>query len=104
MIAKQIAGVQPMSSGAGALFNMGGELEWSMWQRTFSLWPRRSITNKFIFGWINKSSLDDWNVRIGPGQTTMSLPKHMQAGRRPKRISRFATDKELFMTKLKGET
>lgn len=85
MIATKIVGVQPMGSGVSE----DPEPKWSKWRRTISFWPRRSINGKLIFGRIHTSWRNDWGIGVVDG---------------PKHIWRYATDKELFTAKLKGET
>lgn len=89
MIAKTILGVQPLSPTAGELFHMNNK--WSEWRRTISFWPRKSISGKIIIGQINKRSKNSF-------KGTRAL------GGRKIRIHEFATNKELFTVKLKGET
>lgn len=89
MIAAQIVGIQPMTN-TNNIFNMSDEHYWTQWRRTISIWPRRSINNKIIFGWINKRSRED--MRPGWGEMYILRPN----------IIEFATDKELFTAKLKG--
>ena len=93
MIAKEIVGVQPMTQATGSVFKMkttysDGVLNpWTEWRKTTSIWPRRSINGKIIFGWINKRGRNVWD---GPmdGKAT--------------RKREFATNKELFTQRLKG--
>jgi hypothetical protein len=92
MIAKEIVGVQPMTSAAGEVFKMKTTYEdgvlnpWTKWRKTTSIWPRRSVNGKLIFGRINKRSRNIWD---GP----------MDGKAQRKR--EFATDKELFRQRLK---
>lgn len=85
MLAEQIVGVQSMTATQREIFNIINP--WSEWRRTTSLWPRRSIGGKWIFGCINKRGKPNWNDHYG----TRRLRKR-----------EFATNKELFKLKLKG--
>jgi len=94
MIAKEIASVQPMQgmqASTGSIFqlNVNDSLinPWSEWRKTTSLWPRKSINGKWIFGFINKRGRNVWD---GP-----------MVGK-AKRKREFATNKELFASRLKG--
>lgn len=88
-IAEQLASIQPMSS-IGQVFASQPLLEpWTKWRKTTSIWPRRSVNGKIIFGRINKRSRPDYRPIEGIQQRT--------------RIREFATDKELFHQKLRGE-
>lgn len=92
MIAAQIVGIQPMTNTTNNIFGMRLRYEhnWTQWRRTISIWPRMSINNKIIFGWINKRSREDM------------LPVNGDIYIRHPRIIEFATDKELFTAKLRG--
>ena len=87
MIAEQIVGVQPMSAQTSDLFSLNVLNPWSNWRKTTSIWPRRSINGKIIFGRINKRSRQVWDG-----------PMHGKANR----LREFATNKELFASILKG--
>ena len=89
-IAKQIVNIQSMTCTINNAFNMRFEFDWTQWRPTISIWPRRSINNKIIFGWINKRSRE--NRRLFQGEFWQP----------PMRIEEFATDKELFIAKLRG--
>ena len=89
-IAEQLASIQPMSGNAGQVFTPQPIRQpWTKWRKTTSIWPRRSINGKIIFGRINKRSRPSY------------LPMEGNQGR--PRIREFATDKELFHEKLRGE-
>lgn len=89
-IAKHIVNVQPMTDSINNIFNIRYEYDWTKWRPTISIWPRRSINNKIIFGWINKRSREDG--RPVNGDLSFRYPS----------IKEFATDKELFIAKLRG--
>ena len=84
VIAKELVEVQPMTS-TGEIFNMSSRTEFSDWRRTTSFWPRKSINNRWIFGFINKRGKTLWGAH---GKI---------------RCREFATNKELFTSRLKGE-
>jgi hypothetical protein len=87
-IAEQLASIQPMSTGAGAIFDTGMINPWSEWRKTTSIWPRRSINGKIIFGRINKRGRNVWDGAM-QGKATR---KH-----------EYATNKELFERRLRGD-
>lgn len=88
IMAKNILGVQPMT-GTGAIFNIE---PWSDWRRTISIWPRKSVTGKIIFGWINKrSTMIAKPVKRGKPWRVQHI-----------RIREYMTNKELFKAKLEG--
>ncbi len=92
LIAQELAGVQPMQGSTGSIFklNIKDSLinPWSDWRKTISLWPRKSINGKWIFGHINIRGRNVWDG-----------PVHGKA----KRKQEFATNKELFASRLKGK-
>ncbi len=59
---------------------------WGNWCKTMSLWPKKSITGKMILGRVNKR----WKTYHGPHG---NLHDQYQ----------YATNKELFLAKLKGK-
>lgn len=59
---------------------------WTNWCKIINLWPRKSITGKMILGRINTR----WKTYHGPNGNF-----HGQY--------EYATNKELFLAKLKGE-
>ena len=95
MVAAQITGakpgVQPMPGNVSQILDMvNARTEWTDWRKTTSLWPRKSISGKIIIGQINKRS-----------KNSFQGSRHI--GGHKIRIREFATDKELFTAKLKGE-
>jgi len=94
MIADMITKVQPMQGKTGSIFSLNIEDSiinpWSEWRRTTSLWPRESITGKWIVGRINKRGRNVWGGGGMQGKAT--------------RKRQFATNKELFALKLKGNS
>jgi hypothetical protein len=83
-MAKALNTIQPMS----VIFAPNIPIiEWTVWRKTTSVWPRSSINGNIIFGRINKRS------RMG----TLS-----PGGHHP-HITEFATNKELFEAKLRGD-
>ncbi len=88
MIAEQIVGVQPMTSSSTQVFNMkvtSPYTVWTKWHKTVSIWPRKSISGNIIFGYINKR-----------GRTYNGPHGNL-------RCREFATDKEVFTSRLKGD-
>jgi len=83
VIAKEIVDVQPMTGSTGDIFSMTDP--WSEWRKTISIWPRKSISGKIIFGYINKRARTIWGAH---GKL---------------RIREFSTNKELFASRLKGD-
>ena len=68
------------------------EPAWRSWHMHTVIWPRRSITGKFIFGQVNRSSRDEFEVPFGVYLGELE----------PGTEHRYATDKELFKAKLEG--
>jgi len=66
---------------------------WESWHDIFVIWPRRSITGKFVFGRVNRSSRDEFQVPFGV----------YLGDNEPGRLHRYASNKELFMARLAGE-
>ena len=93
MMAAQITGAKPgIQPGniSQVLDMVNARTEWTDWRKTTSLWPRKSISGKIIIGQINKRS-----------KNSFKGSRHI--GGRKIRIREFATNKELFEAKLKGE-
>ena len=95
IIAESIVGVQPMDNvklpfGNRTFLTNGPK--WESWKKKLVFIPRKSIYGKFVFGWINRSSKDEFEVPFGAA-----------AFRNSKRFHRYANNKELFKATLKGE-
>ena len=90
MIAEDIVGVQPITGIAGSLFSMKTILTsgWSEWEKTFIWWPKRSIFGKLIFGLANKSERHIYDHEVVAERTKTEL--------------KYASNKELFVLRLKG--
>lgn len=94
-MAKDILGVQPMTVKTGEILSIRNDGKaWSNWRKTTSIWPRRSIDGKIIFGRINKRDRTSWEGNSNPNTSGIAFNKI--------RIHEFATDKELFKAKLEG--
>ena len=96
LIADAIVGVQPMDASMAKIFGPQGGFKvakWEAWHKTLVIWPKQSIYGKRVFGIINKSSRDEFEVPFG-----VYLDQHLSPGRE----HRYATNKELFKAKLEG--
>jgi hypothetical protein len=92
LIAEMLVGVQPMQGPVGNMLTTKYKPNWEEWHSKIIIWPRRSINGKLVFGFVNRSSRDEFEVPFGAaaGHPT------------PKRFHRYATDKELFKARLEG--
>lgn len=95
-VAEQIAKIQPLDGKDGRIFapHIPG-IAWTKWRKTISIWPRRSINGKIIFGRINKRSKPNYNPIIRNNRRS-------RVRDRRSRVKEFATNKELFHQKLKN--
>ena len=90
LMAEEIVGVQPMTAPPAEIFTVKTNIlnPWTKWRKTTSFWPRKSINGKWVFGFINKRGRTVWEGAMhGKG----------------KRKREFASNKELFAWKLKGD-
>jgi len=91
MIASDLVKVQPMHSN---IFNLETKYAAEKWRKKFLLWPQKSINGKTVFGLINERGVwkDVKEALSGQGYKTHT-----------ERVIEYATNKELFELKLKGE-
>ena len=88
IIARQLAGVQPMQGPVGSVHSLRSRLRspWTPWEKRFSWKPKRSINGKLVLGYLNVSLA--WVCD--------------QDGNESDTEYRWATNKEVFLLKLKG--
>lgn len=105
-IAKELTSVQPMSGPARSgstdpyeFFDWITESEWSEWHKTFLFWPQRSISGKLIVGRVNVSAR---LVRRPPSWWEKFRRRRLWA--RIVCLRKYASDKELFVENLKGNS
>ena len=92
-IAEQLASIQPMS-GTGDIFKIGREDTVGDWKKKFTFWPKKSINDKWIFGRINERGHWKWSQEVISGENYTTHQVH---------TIEYATDKEIFKGKLKGD-
>ena len=98
VIAEELASIQPMQGSTGSIFSLNVKDQtnpWGEWRKTTSFWPRKSVNGKWIFGFINKRGRWDYSTEAISGG---NYPNGQRT-----RIREFATNKELFERRLRGD-
>lgn len=92
MLANEITSVQPMQGTVGNIFKLKVNYQSEAWKKTFIFWPKVSIYGKMIFGLANIRSV--WReMPPNPNHGLSDLEC----------VVEYATNKEMFTLKLKGD-